>query len=70
MKNKSINKAFLQELAQHENSYVLLSKSENKILAVGKDLKTLLKKQEAKKITGGVLHYVPPIDAALSLQCR
>lgn len=70
MKKKSINKAFLQELAKHENSYVLLSKNENKILAAGKDLKTLLKTQEAEKITGGILHYVPPLDAALSLLCR
>jgi len=70
MKNKSTTQTFLQELAKYENSYVLLSKNENKILAAEKDLKTLLKIQETEKITGAVLHYIPPLDAALSLLCR
>jgi hypothetical protein len=70
MKNKLVNKAFLQELAKHENSYVLLSKTEDKILAAETDLKTLLKTQKVKNIREGILHYVPPLNSALSLLCR
>ena len=70
MKKKQTNTAFLKELARYENSYVLLSKSEDKILAAGKDLKALFKTQEAKNIKEGILHYVPPLDVALSLLCR
>lgn len=70
MKKKKIDWDFIREMAKHSDEYVLLSDDGKKIMAADKNLKKLIKKSEKAKIKGGTLHYVPPVDMALSLICR
>lgn len=60
----------IEELAKYSDQYILLSEDNTKILAAAKTIKELNKKSDKLKIKGGVLHYIPPIDKALTLLCR
>ena len=60
----------IQELAKYADKYILLSEDRTKIFASGKTIDQLEKKLEKAKITGGILHYVRPLDKALSLICH
>lgn len=64
---KTIN---LKTLAKYENQYIALPKDRKKILTSGKTIKELEEKLEKMKIKGIIIHYVPPLNVALSLICR
>ena len=70
MKKLNVMKTIdLKTLSKYDNQYIAISKDKAKILAAGKTIKQLDKKLEKMKIEGVIIHYVPPMDVALSLIC-
>ncbi len=60
----------LEELAKYSDQFIALSEDRNKIFASAKTIKQLEQKLDKIKIAGIIIHYVHPIDKALTLVCH
>lgn len=64
---KTIN---LQEIAQYADQYIALSIDKKKILASAKTIKEIHTKLEKMNKKNTIIHYVPPLDVAISPLCQ
>ncbi len=65
-----MNQVSIEELAKYADQYIALSKDHTKIFTAAKTIKDLNMKIREMKIKDSVLHYVRPLDGALSLLCQ
>ncbi len=64
---KSIN---LEKIAQYADQYIALSKDKKEVLASAKTIKEMHTKLEKMNIKDIIIHYVPPLNVAISPLCR
>ncbi len=60
----------IEELAKYSDQFIALSEDKNKIFTSAKTIKQLERKLGEMKIAGIIIHYLHPIDKALTLLCR
>ena len=60
----------LEKIAQYADRYIALSEGKKEILASAKTIKEVHAKLEKMDIKNVVIHYVPPLNVAISPLCQ